>query len=73
MQTTSSNGAYFTFIRNDTHIMGTSLEEVLNLFATDIDGKFYGYTFTHVLFHYPSEHTIDGDSYSLEMQLYFTI
>ena len=67
MTTSSTSGAYFTFTRNDTHILGVSTDEVLNLFATDVTGKFLGYDFSYVLFHYPSEHKIDGDSYDLEM------
>ncbi|CAD8047518.1 unnamed protein product [Paramecium primaurelia] len=42
---------------------------VSNLYATDINGNLYGYTATQFMFHGPSEHTIEGTRYDLEMQI----
>lgn len=42
---------------------------VSNLYATDINGNLYGYTATSFMFHSPSEHTIEGTRYDLEMQI----
>ncbi|CAD8139674.1 unnamed protein product [Paramecium octaurelia] len=42
---------------------------VSNLYATDINGNLYGYTATSFMFHGPSEHTIEGTRYDLEMQI----
>lgn len=36
-------------------------------FATDINGVFLGYDINHVYFKTPAEHTIDGNSYDLEI------
>ncbi|CAD8045507.1 unnamed protein product [Paramecium sonneborni] len=42
---------------------------ISNLYATDINGNLYGYTATQFMFHGPSEHTIEGTRYDLEMQI----
>ena len=43
------------------------------LYASDLSGKIYGYTMKELRVHAPSEHTIAGTSYAVEVQMIFTI
>lgn len=43
------------------------------LYATNLNGKIYGYDLKSVAAHSPSEHKIEGDSYDLEIQFIFEL
>jgi len=43
------------------------------LYATNLNGKIYGYNLKRIIIHSPSEHKIEGDSYDLEVQFGFDI
>ena len=43
------------------------------LYASDLSGNIYGYNFLEARVHAPAEHTIEGQSFSLELQLFFTL
>ncbi|KAL4481475.1 hypothetical protein ABPG74_007564 [Tetrahymena malaccensis] len=44
-----------------------------SLYAKDINGILIGYEATQLQVHIPSEHTVDGSGYDVELQIYFTI
>jgi carbonic anhydrase len=43
------------------------------LYASDLSGNIYGYNFQEMRVHAPSEHTIEGSSFAVELQLFFNI
>lgn len=43
------------------------------MYATDLEGKIFGYNAQRVIAHAPSEHSIDGVNFDLELQIEMTI
>jgi len=62
-----SSAVNITMSDEGTMMKGTG--EISQIYATDINGLLTGYTAQYFVFHAPSEHQIEGNSYPLEMQI----
>lgn len=62
-----------TTVNDPGYIKATFNDTVAYLYASDLSGNILGYDLSEVRVHAPTEHTVESQSYAIEVQMYFTL
>lgn len=62
-----------TSVSDPGYIKATFNETVAFLYASDLSGNILGYDLSEIRLHAPTEHTIESQSYAVEVQMFFML